>query len=243
MVIIINAVKIIFVLGFLVFIHEGGHFIIAKLCKVKVNEFSIGFGPKVLSKNGKETIYTLRTFPLGGYVSMEGEEEHSDEEGSFSKANVWKRIAIVSAGALVNIIFAIILFFILASIMQKNLYYGLLSTGNFLTSILESLKLLFTGNVGVADMVGPVGLSSVVSSTNGIFEFLYILSVISLSLGITNLLPIPALDGFKIVLLLIEWVRRKPLKEEIELNLQMFGFALLITLSIFVTYNDIVKLL
>ena len=107
---IINAIKIIFLLGFLVLIHESGHFFVAKLCKVRVNEFAIGFGPTIWKKKGKTTRYALRLIPLGGFVSMEGEDEPSSEEGSFSEASVIKRIAIVSAGGLVNIFFAIIVF-------------------------------------------------------------------------------------------------------------------------------------
>ena len=103
---IVSALKIIILLGFLIFIHEGGHFLVAKLCKVKVNEFAIGFGPTIWRKQGKETKYALRLIPLGGFVSMEGEEERSDEEGSFSKASIPKRLAIVLAGPIVNIIFA-----------------------------------------------------------------------------------------------------------------------------------------
>ena len=95
--IILNAIKIIFLLGFLVFIHEGGHFLVAKLCKVKVNEFAIGFGPTIWKKQGKVTKYAIRLIPLGGFVSMEGEEERSENEGSFSKASIPKRIAIVVA--------------------------------------------------------------------------------------------------------------------------------------------------
>lgn len=94
----INVIKIIFLLGLLVFIHEGGHFIVAKLCKVKVNEFALGFGPTIWKKQGKETKYALRLIPLGGFVSMEGEEERSLKEGSFSKASIPRRIAIVLAG-------------------------------------------------------------------------------------------------------------------------------------------------
>ena len=82
---VINAIKIIFLLGFLVLIHEGGHFLVAKMCKVKVNEFAIGFGKILLQKQGKETKYSLRIIPLGGFCSMEGEEEESDAPGSFSK--------------------------------------------------------------------------------------------------------------------------------------------------------------
>lgn len=94
----VNAIKIVFVLGFLITIHEGGHFLIAKLCKVKVNDFSIGFGPIIWKKKGKETNYTLRLIPLGGFVNLEGEEERSEKEGSFSKTPIPKRIAIVVAG-------------------------------------------------------------------------------------------------------------------------------------------------
>ena len=113
---IISAIKIVFLLGFLVFIHEGGHFIVARLCKVKVNEFAIGFGPTIWKKQGKVTKYAIRLIPLGGFVQMEGEEERSKEEGSFSEASILKRIAIVMAGGLVNILFALIMFWILSVI-------------------------------------------------------------------------------------------------------------------------------
>ena len=112
--ILLIAIKIIILLGFLIFIHELGHFTVAKLCKVKVNEFSIGFGPTIWKKQGKETKYAIRLIPLGGFVSMEGEEEQSENEGSFSKASIPKRIAIVVAGATVNIIFGVCIYFILA---------------------------------------------------------------------------------------------------------------------------------
>ena len=116
----IAALKIIFILGFLVFIHEGGHFLVAKLCKIKVNEFAIGFGPTIWKKQGKETKYALRLIPLGGFVSMEGEEERSEKEGSFSKASIPKRIAVVAAGGLVNIIFALLVYFVLISFTGNN---------------------------------------------------------------------------------------------------------------------------
>jgi len=333
---IISAIKIIFLLGFLIFIHELGHFTVAKLCKVKVNEFAIGFGPTIWKKQGKETKYALRLVPLGGFVSMEGEEERSEEAGSFSKASIPKRIAIVVAGATVNIVFAITVYFLLATssgsyvtneintimegypaqeigiqegdkiiqineekisnlydlnkALQKNTeeirvkierneeileyttkakqvteqgytsYYlgvtlkpaednfwnrcinGGIMTKDFLFSIVENLKQLFTGNVGVDQMMGPVGISEVVSKTSGIREFIYMLALISISLGVTNLLPIPALDGGKILILIIEAIRRKPLKEQTEINIQLLGFSLLIALSLFVTYHDIIRI-
>lgn len=108
-----NIIKIIFLLGFLVFIHEGGHFLVAKLFKVKVLEFAIGFGPTIWSKQGKETKYALRLIPLGGFVNMLGEEERSEEKGSYSKASIPKRLGILIAGGLVNIIFGVLVYFIL----------------------------------------------------------------------------------------------------------------------------------
>ena len=333
MTLLINAIKIIFLLGFLVLIHEGGHFLVAKKCKVKVKEFSIGFGPKIFSKQTEETLYSIRAIPLGGYVDMLGENERKDEDGSFSNASVIKRIAIVAAGGLVNIIFGILVYFILVSctglnvsttideilpecvqnltgiqtgdtileingrkvrlksdidkILQKsngeelnllikrneeeknvivnpteyeggyilgikvtlsekslknNIYYGFWETIDFTFSIGDSLKLLFTGNVKPEQMMGPIGISNMVVKTDGFYNFIYLLSLISLSLGVTNLLPIPALDGGRIALLLIEGIRKKALKEEIELGIQSAGFTVLILFSIYVSYNDILRI-
>ena len=431
--VLIVAIKIIVLLGFLILIHELGHFTVAKLCKVKVNEFAIGFGPIIWKKQGKETKYALRLIPLGGFVSMEGEDEHSENEGSFSKASIPKRMAIVAAGAAVNIIFAIIVYFILVStsgtyisneidstidgyaakeaglqsgdrivkindeeikskydldeVMDENngeevrlqvdrngelleftikptevksevtgiyldeeakiitidkgspaeragiqnndkilkingqdvngssdkvieilnqdqnktentsenqngnnesqdnnetieitlqrgnaevtvnlvpdtvsTYYlgvnmkyakdtfvnrcinGWMETKVFVLSLFDNLKQLFTGNIGLDQMMGPVGISEVVAKTNGFREFFEMMALISLSLGVTNLLPIPALDGGKLLILLIEAIRRKPLKQETEMNIQLIGFAILITIFLLVTYNDILRI-
>lgn len=238
----ISALKIIILLGFLVLIHEGGHFIIAKLFKIKVNEFAIGFGPTIFTKEKGETKYALRLIPLGGFVSLEGEEEYSEKEGSFSKASIPQKVAIVAAGGLVNIVFGLLLYFAISSISLNSIYYGIVDTKEFAFSIIDSLRLLFTGSVGADQMVGIVGISDIVVSTNGIMQYLYIMSLISASLGITNLLPLPPLDGGKIIIYLIEWVRRKPMKQETELKIQSLGFSLLIVLAIYVTYNDIIRI-
>ena len=239
---VINAIKIIFLLGFLVFIHESGHFCVAKLCKVRVNEFAIGFGPTIWSKKGKVTKYALRVIPLGGFVSMEGEDEPSEKEGSFSKASVWKRILIVAAGATVNIIFAIIVFWCLSTYYVGPLN-ALYNVGYYLQTMWQGIVQLFTGKVGIDQMTGPVGISSAVAQTSTVADFIYLLSVISLSLGVTNLLPFPPLDGGKIVLLIIEWIRKKPLDEKYEVGIQMIGFGLMIMLSIYVTYHDILRII
>jgi len=102
--------------------------------------------------------------------------------------------------------------------------------------------MLLTGNIGIKDLSGPIGISKVVSNTTTFANYIYIISAISVSLGITNLLPIPALDGGKILFLLIEAIRRKPLSKETEMQIQLVGFSILILLSIIVTYNDILRL-
>lgn len=335
--IIIGIIKVVFLLGFLVLIHEGGHFLVAKLCKVKVREFSIGFGPKLFAKQGKETKYSLRAIPFGGYVDMLGEAEASCEQGSFSNAKVGHRIAIVAAGAIVNIMFGILVYFLLmtgsganrSTVIQSlipeyisentvlqpgdkileingkktriksdvdeillqsngetldmlvnrngenlalkvmpiaieygritryilgvevaqaeknfanNLYYGSWETVAFVGSIGDSLKMLISGNVSFNQMTGPVGISGMVVKTSGIYEFVYLLAVISLSLGVTNLLPIPALDGGRLVLLIIEGIRGKALDQEVELSIQSAGFFLLILFSIYISYKDILRI-
>lgn len=95
--------------GVIIFIHEFGHFIFAKLFKVKVNEFAIGMGPAIFKKQGKVTKYTLRLLPIGGYNSMEGEDENSEDEGAFCNKAVWKRFIIVAAGGIFNIILGFII--------------------------------------------------------------------------------------------------------------------------------------
>ena len=180
---------------------------------------------------------------------MEGEEERSENEGSFSKASIPKRIAIVMAGATVNILFGLIVYFILMStsatsptnVMDKIIYGGA-ETKEFVVSVLDNLKMMATGGISVDQMMGPVGISEVVIKTNSFKEFVYMLAVISLSLGVTNLLPIPALDGGKILLLIIEAIRRKPLKESVEIKIQLLGFSILIALSLYITYNDILRI-
>lgn len=164
--IIISAIKIIFLLGFLIFIHEGGHFLTAKLCKVKVNQFAIGFGPQIFSFQGKETKYALRLIPLGGFVSMEGEESESQDQRAYNKASKLKRLAIVSAGPIVNIVFGFLVYFILIAFLYKNLGTGIEATVGYFKAIIESILMLFTGKLGVDGLTGPVGISQMVSKTS-----------------------------------------------------------------------------
>lgn len=107
-------ISFVFVFGLLVFFHEFGHFALAKLNNIKVHQFALGMGPKLLSYQGKETEYSIRVLPIGGYVKMEGEDEASDDERSFSCKTPLQRISVLAAGPIMNIVLAIILLTIIA---------------------------------------------------------------------------------------------------------------------------------
>lgn len=141
--VIIGILKTIILLGFLIFIHESGHFIVAKLCKVKVKEFSIGFGPKLYSNNSKETVYSVRAIPLGGYVNMLDIDEAPEDQKSFGNAKLRYRIAIVVAGAIINIILGLLVYFCLMT------FYGFNASTiveNILPEFVEQQNVLQSGD-------------------------------------------------------------------------------------------------
>lgn len=131
------AIAILF-FGFIIFIHEFGHFIFAKLFGVKVNEFALGMGPTILKKQGKVTKYALRLFPIGGFVSMEGEDEESEDENAFGKKKVWQRMIIVVAGATFNLILGVI---ICCFIVGNQEYVGTNRILNFYEGAVSSSQL------------------------------------------------------------------------------------------------------
>lgn len=102
--------------GLIIMIHECGHFTVAKLCKVKINEFALGMGPALFKKKKGDTLYAFRLFPIGGYVSMEGEDADSEDENAFNKKPVWQKILIVVAGATMNLILGLLILLILLSV-------------------------------------------------------------------------------------------------------------------------------
>lgn len=238
----ITILKVIILLGILVIIHEFAHMIVAKMCKVKVLEFSVGFGPLIFSKETRETKYSLRLIPLGGYVNMVGADQKDCKvEGSYQNATTLQKILILLAGSAINILFGLVIYFFLVY-QISNLAIALDATKNFAFSLLDSIKMLFTGAVSPDQLMGPIGIADLVSETTKISEFIYLTAIVSLSLGITNLIPIPPLDGSKILITIIEAIRRKPLKDETELKIQMAGFVFMIILAIYVAGNDIIRL-
>lgn len=125
---------------------------------------------------------------------------------------------------------------------ETSLKYALIDTAKFIKTPVESIKMLFTGKVSIDQLSGPIGISEAVAKTKEFADFIYMLALISIAIGFTNLLPFPPLDGGKVVLLIIEAIRKKPLKESIEIKLQTIGFALLILLSIYVAFNDVLRI-
>ena len=359
----ITLIAALFVFSAVIAIHEFGHFTVAKLCGIQVNEFSIGMGPAIWKKIHKGTQYSLRALPVGGYVALEGEESPESQQAeaaredpalenpippeqrtgkSLNEAPVWQRMLVMAAGAFMNFVlgFVVLLILILAQegpITSKTIYaiqdgalcgqtglqagdevvavngrrcfvandmiyelvrteqyradftvkrngqtvelpdvqfdtwqdedgqthmslgftvYGIEKTplsvlkeaGNSVlyygrivfTSLLDLLK----GRESINNLSGPVGIVSAIgqAASYGWKDLLQLLVLITINLGIFNLLPFPALDGGKVVFLLIEGLTGHAVPEKLQGGLTVAAFALLFGLMLFATYNDIVRL-
>ena len=147
----------------IIFFHEGGHFLAAKKSGVKVNEFALGMGPKLFSFTKGETTYSLRAFPIGGFCSMEGEDEESDNPRAFNNAKIWKRMIIIVAGAFMNILLGLLIVLveravviyhqILAVVRHHRLDLGQLKNGER-SLILHAFEHLVRGRVfGIAVLI------------------------------------------------------------------------------------------
>ncbi len=336
----------IIIFSFIIIFHELGHFILAKKCGVRVNEFCLGLGPTLLHFTKGETTYSLKLLPFGGACMMEGEDEQSESDRAFNNKPLWKRAAIVAAGPIFNFILAYVLSVILIACIgydtptvaglsedsaakevgietgdqivalnhyrvhfyqeisvysffhpgetmevtylrdgQENtvtltpryneeagryllgiqgdysrtkggilttLSYGFYEMKYQIYATFESLKMLFTGQLSVNDMSGPVGIVKTIgdtyeeSASSGAFyvamNMINIAILLSANLGVMNLLPIPALDGGRLFFYLIEWIRGKKMSDEIEGKIHFVGFMLLMALMVVVMFNDIYKL-
>ena len=127
--------------------------------------------------------------------------------------------------------------------LNEKIVYSADATIVFMYKTAISVKNMFTGNFRMEQLMGPIGITELVAESNSLDNFVYLLSVISISLGITNLLPLPALDGGKLILLIVEGIRRKPLEEKTENFINSIGFIFLISLAMFVAANDLVRVL
>ena len=342
-------------LGILIFIHEFGHFLAAKLSGVNVERFSLGFGPRLLGRRWRETDYRISAFPLGGYVKMLGEaaDEEVPEElrhASFSHQPLFRRVAIVACGPLFNILLAFLVYTLtfalfglarpstdvgsvspdsaaanagiqagdkvlavdgvpvqewsqLSDLIQKAgdrpveirlqrgsevltfriipemrkttnllgeeiqrpligivasgkvnveeinpfqaLYYGADQTWQVVKLTFIVIGKLFQGAISPRTLAGPIGIAQMSGQVAeaGAAAFLSFLALLSINLGILNLLPIPVLDGGHLLFFLIEAVMGRPLSIRKREMAQQAGLFLLILLMVFVFYNDIHRLL
>lgn len=329
------------VFGVLVFIHEFGHFAVARLCKVSVKEFAVGMGPKLASWRSKKhgTQYGVRLLPIGGFVSMEGEDEESESEHAFCNQSVWKRMCIVLAGPVMNLILGFLLMTLLVfmqgtlvsttvakfrdgaiscEMLQEgdrilkvdgtrvhtgnDMVYEIMNKGyepidllverngekclledvrfptfedsgvlfgeydfvpyaeatnlpnllkhawfrslSTVKMVYDSLLGLLTGRFGISSVSGPVGVAEAVGNAAkvGMTSLLYIVTVLTVNLGVFNLIPFPALDGGRALFLIIEGIRRKPIDRNVESYINFVGIVLLFALMIFVTVKDVFHL-
>ncbi len=370
----------IFMFGLLIVLHELGHFLVARLFGVGINEFSIGMGPKLFSWKGKprkdfvpktvqegeksleelirdgqaseaqrdgRTVYSLRALPFGGYVSMVGEDEKSDDPAAFANKAVWQRLLIVITGPLMNVLlgFLLMLLIVLSSARlatntvgafdegSVSNQYGLqvgdtvvevgdvsIHTGNELVyeimnqgrveasegfvaidltilrdgsevrlpgvrfpsmeaegvlfgspdfrvygeeksfggvlkhtffrsvstvkMIFDQLIDLLRGRYGLNAVSGPIGITQEVASAAkmGFINVVYLMAVITVNLGIFNLLPLPALDGGRLLFLLIELIAGRPVDKNVEGYIHLAGLLLLFGLMILIAFKDIAGL-
>ncbi len=342
-----TALIAILVFGTLIFIHEFGHYIFARIFGVTINEFSIGMGPKLVWYESKKTkiTYALSMIPIGGYVAMAGENDESNDPNSFDKKPAYQRFIITVAGATVNIVagfLAMIIFTCMVNIggttvaeflpkdvtgyevsssesglmpgdviisvagkrvnIADELSYEIMRHGNepcevevlrggspltlpsvvfpvaeeqgqsfgmmdfkvyrtektfgsvmsysFTKSVLivrmcwESLFDLITGRYTFAAVSGPVGISEAIgdAAKMGFENLLYITALISINLGVMNLLPIPALDGGRMVTLLIEMITKKRMPQKVEGMINAIGLMALLALSAVIMVKDVVGL-
>lgn len=327
----LTAISFIVVFALLVFFHELGHFAVAKWNGILVHEFSIGMGPKILSKQGGETLYSLRAFPVGGYVKMEGENELSENPRAFSQKKPLARLSVIFAGPFMNFVLSTVIFVVfymmigmatptidslqgdspamLAGILPgdtitmindieiKNwdqlvgiinssegalaievvrdgskVYFDLMpeydeASARRLIGITPKIEKSIAGALGKSldqvyyltkgifdflgdkitgagkvegELVGPIGMVKIVgqAAEHGPLNLMMLAAYFSINLGIINLLPLPALDGGRLVFILVELVRGKPVDQEKEGVVHLIGFVALMTFMVYMIFKD-----
>jgi regulator of sigma E protease len=246
----------------LVVVHEFGHFIAARKAGVYVLEFSIGMGPLLYSHRGKETVFAVRALPIGGFCQMWGEDDADGElaeaydlpedlPSSRSYLNVSKRrkLLILLAGPLMNMALALVILWAVYLFNGHGFLNSIVSGTklcvSFSGAIYQSLHQLIVGKASLNDFAGPVGMVGMVGqfARYGVLSFLLFCSLISVNLGIINLLPFPALDGGQILVTLAEMLVRRDLSPKAAMILNGIGFACLMVFSVVIAVNDVLRYL
>lgn len=238
-----NILIAILMLNLLIGVHELGHFLAAKASRVDVDEFSLGMGPKIFSKDFKGTTYSLRWILIGGYVRL--------NEKGYLKAKWWKQAIILFAGVIFNFIFAVIgtwIYIWLSDAINVGFFTSLVLGFQLSVSMVQQIFVAVIDifkTVDTSAFAGPVGVVETISTfvNNGLLNAVEIFTVLNINLFVMNLLPIPMLDGGQIVLIIIKRVFKKNEMPKFEtvwncIGLAILGFILFIALK-----NDIVRIL
>ena len=245
----LNILIAILALGVLIGIHELSHMFTAKAFGVKVLKFSFGFGTRLLHRQIGETSYELRLLPLGGYVQFKGENPEIKEDGGFFSLVWYKRVLVALAGPTANLILGFLIIWVLFLLKDYPIIEAIRRTFSISSMVVVgTIKYMggfFVAKSHVSDMSGPIAITRVMASSlkENLFQFFFILSVISLSLGLFNFIPLPALDGGHALLYTIEGLRKKPFTTRVYEIGGYIGFFLLAMLMVLVVYLDISKLL
>lgn len=333
--VIIGLIAAVVIFAILVIVHEGGHFFVAKAVGVQVNEFSIGMGPVLYQKHKNGTDYSVRAFPIGGYVALEGENEDSDNEHAFNNRPAWAKALVIAAGPFMNFVLAVLVLALLITYIGTSAtpeiakaesgspaYEAGLTEGSTITAVngestpdgsdvrnaiseaaqdsdsveitftdkdgntqtkdiefttdengnkiigvqfvarhnlltglkygfIDSFKMekemlvvlgqLITGQGSAGDVVGPVGIVDVVGKTaqTGFLNMVYLLALLSLNLGLVNILPFPALDGGRLLFIVIRGVTGNMISDETENRINYAGIMILFMLMIVITVKDV----
>ncbi|MDP2689559.1 MAG: site-2 protease family protein [Deltaproteobacteria bacterium] len=234
-----------------VIVHEAGHFMAARLFSVKAYEFSIGFpfSPRIATLfRHRETEFTLRLLPLGGFVSFSPDGEDGVPE--YFSLGKWKRAGVAAAGSAFNIIFSLFVFTAAFAIgkdmgLLEGAVTGLNEARSVFAGTFHLLSGLITGSGSFEGLSGPIGIAVMAGKAAGAgpFSLLYFTAMLSLSLGILNLLPLPALDGGHFVMIAVEAFLKRPLKLKTYSIMGVAGFVLFIVITAAVSYRDVLMLL
>jgi membrane-associated protease RseP (regulator of RpoE activity) len=248
----------------LVLSHEFGHYLAARANGVRVEVFSIGFGPELMGRSGRSgTRWKLCALPLGGYIKMFGADpdplpsplEDDGQTASFQRKGLGRRAIIAFAGPLANFIFAVLL--IAALIVVLGAPRGALSsfgaiaalpwqavalTWHLTLTTATAVGQFVTGATPAHQLLGPIALAQMTGAFahRGILVLMGATAILSVNLAVTNLLPIPSLDGGHLLLYLAEAIRGRPVGTQTQIYAMRIGIALVIALMVFATWNDLV---
>ncbi len=257
--IIITILAVILFFVILIVPHELGHFMTAKLLGVKVNEFAFGMGPAVFQKQGKETLYSVRIFPVGGYCALEGENEDTGDPRAFNSKPGWVKILILVSGVLMNVLTAFMIMLVMmiavrlahpeywpegmeaAEVILISFRDAASTVGRMAFLIADSFGQLFSGGATIDDLSGPVGIVNAVneSAGQGVLNYLVFTAIMCVNLAVVNILPLPALDGGRILFVIIRKITGKMISDEMEARVHMIGMALLLALIVTITFKDV----